>query len=354
MARSAAVVGGGIGGLVAAIGLHRTGWDVTVFERADEPADAGTGLGLWPDAVRTLDRIGVGDAVRGRGRRQGSGALLRADGSTIAVLDTERIAGRGGEPVYLLSRPALLAILAAALPAGAIRYGVEISSPPDGYDLVVGADGINSRLRTALFGDRYAPRYTGATSWRGVVAMDVESGTETWSDGARFGVTPLEPGVTNWYAAVLAPEGYRGGLAELREQFKDWHDPIPRLLDRVDEAAMLRYDLHYLDPPLPTFVHGNVALIGDAAHAMTPDLGQGGCQAMIDGVALAEALANTADVPAGLRAYDERRRKPAQRIAAMSRRVGRIAQARRFTALRDAMISALAPLARAPRLKSGL
>lgn len=335
MARSAAVVGGGIGGLAAAIGLHHTGWDVTVFERAREPADAGTGLGLWPDAVRALDKLGVGDAVRAQARRQGPGALLRADGSTIAVLDTERIAKRGGEPVYLLSRPALLAILAAPLPAEAVRYGVEITSVPDGYDLVVGADGINSRLRTALFGDRYAPRYTGATSWRGVVAMDVESGSETWDDGARFGITPLEPGLTNWYATVLAPAGYRGGLADLRERFKDWHDPIPRLLDRVDEAAMLRYDLQYLDPPLPTFVQGNLALIGDAAHAMTPDLGQGGCQAMIDGVELAEALSTAPDVPAGLRVYDERRRKPAQRIAAMSRRVGRIAQARRFTALRD-------------------
>jgi 2-polyprenyl-6-methoxyphenol hydroxylase-like FAD-dependent oxidoreductase len=335
MTRRATVVGGGIGGLAAAIGLHRTGWDVTVFERSREPADAGTGLGLWPDAVRALDRLGVGEAIRARARRQGSGALLRADGSTIAVLDADRIAKRGGEPVYLLSRPALLGILAGALPAGVLRYGVEIAAPPDGYDLVVGADGIHSRLRTSLFGDRYAPRYTGATSWRGVVAMDVESGSETWSDGARFGVTPLEPGLTNWYAAVLAPEGYRGGLDELRERFKDWHDPIPRVLDRVDEAAMLRYDLLYLDPPLPTFVPGNVALIGDAAHAMTPDLGQGGCQAMIDGVALAEALAGASNVATGLRAYDARRRRPAQRIAAMSRRVGRIAQARRFTALRD-------------------
>jgi 2-polyprenyl-6-methoxyphenol hydroxylase-like FAD-dependent oxidoreductase len=338
MTRSAAVVGGGIGGLATAIGLHRTGWDVTVFERATEPADAGTGLGLWPDAVRALDRLGVGEAVRARARRQGSGALLRPDGSTIAVLDADRIARRGGEPVHLLSRPALLGILADALPAEVLRYGVEITTPPDGYDLVVGADGIHSRLRTALFGDRYAPRYTGATSWRGVVAMDVESGSETWGDGARFGVTPLEPGLTNWYAAVLAPAGYQGGLDDLRERFKDWHDPIPRLLDRVDGAAMLRYDLLYLDPPLPTFVQGNVALIGDAAHAMTPDLGQGGCQAMIDGLALAEALSGAPDVTTGLRAYDTRRRKPAQRIAAMSRRVGRIAQARRFTALRDVAV----------------
>jgi 2-polyprenyl-6-methoxyphenol hydroxylase-like FAD-dependent oxidoreductase len=338
MARSAAVVGGGIGGLAAAIGLHRTGWDVTVFERAREPADVGTGLGLWPDAVRALDGLGVGAAVRARARRQASGALLRPDGSTIAILDADRIAARGGEPVYLLSRPALLAILAGALPDRVLRYGVEITALPDGYDLVVGADGINSRLRAALFGDRHAPRYTGATSWRGVAAMDTASGSETWGDGARFGVTPLEPGRTNWYAAVVAPEGYRAGLADLRKRFAGWHDPIPGLLDLVDEAEVLRYDLHYLDPPLPTFVRGNVALIGDAAHAMTPDLGQGGCQAMIDGLALAESLSMAVDVPAGLRAYDARRRKPAQRIAAMSRRVGRIAQARRFTALRDVAV----------------
>jgi 2-polyprenyl-6-methoxyphenol hydroxylase-like FAD-dependent oxidoreductase len=178
--------------------------------------------------------------------------------------------------------------------------------------------------------------------WRGTVELGLAGGGEIWGRAMKFGVTPQEPGRTNWYAVRAAPEGYRppdGDLAELGRLFGDWHDPVPRILDRIDLDQMLRHDLHYL-PALPAYVRENVALLGDAAHAMTPDLGQGACQAMIDGVALGDALAASADVPSALRQYDRARRKPTQRLATMSLRVSRFTRMRHFLPLRDAVTRA--------------
>ncbi|PZG04405.1 hypothetical protein C1I95_33275 [Micromonospora craterilacus] len=139
---------------------------------------------------------------------------------------------------------------------------------------------------------------------------------------------------------MAAPEGYRppeGDLAALRRWFGDWHDPLPAVLGRIDPVGLLHHDVHFL-PPLPTYVQGRRVLLGDAAHAMTPDLGQGACQALIDAVALSDALAAAPDVSSALARYDGLRRRPTQRMAAMAVRAGRLAQVRRFTGVRDAAV----------------
>ncbi|MEV0808820.1 FAD-dependent monooxygenase [Micromonospora sp. NPDC050200] len=345
MKGSVAVVGGGIGGLAVAGGLHRAGWRVTVFERSAGLPTVGTGLGIWPSALRALDRLGVGTRARECGRLQSDGAMRRPDGSVIATLDVARIRRKHGEGVHLLSRPALLGVLAGALPPGVVRFGSPVADPvalAARHDVVVGADGIRSATRAAMFGDRYPLRYSGMTAWRGTVALDVPAGGETWGRGRKFGLTPQAAGVTNWYAAVAAAEGYRppeGDVVALRRLFGDWHDPIPTLLDRVDPAGVLHHDMHLLTP-LPSYVDGRTVLLGDAAHAMTPDLGQGACQALIDAVALVDALTRERDVPAALARYDGQRRWPTQRMAAMAARASRLSRVRRFTGARDLAVRA--------------
>ncbi|MFE9690911.1 FAD-dependent monooxygenase [Micromonospora sp. NPDC005806] len=343
MGKRAAVIGGGIGGLAAAIGLRVAGWEVTVLERSAALPETGTGLGIWPGAMRALDALGVGEEVRRRGRRQAGGSIRRPDGTRIAVIDVGRLERRHGEPVHLVTRPVLLAALAGALPRPTVRFAAPVTDPgalTGAYDLVVGADGINSVVRAALHGDRYPLRYAGTVAWRGVADVDVRVGGETWGPGRKFGVTPEVPGRTNWYAAVALPEGHPPPVddrAELLRLFGDWHQPIPRLLEALAPDGILRHEVRDLTP-LPSYVSGRVALLGDAAHAMTPDLGQGACQALIDAVALADCLRDTDDVPAALRAYDRQRRRPTQRMAAAARWAGRLAQARRLLPARDAVL----------------
>lgn len=315
MTKTAAIVGGGIGGLAAAIGLRAAGWYVTVFERAQGLPETGTGLGMWPSALRALDRLGLGEQARKRGRPQASGAIMHPDGRVIATIDMDRLARREGEPVHLLSRPALLALLYEALPAEVVRFSTP-ASEVEGYDVVVGADGINSVMR----GARSVLRHTGQTVWRGVADLGTDVGGEVWGEGCKFGFTPEPGGGTNFYAVLSQP-------VWAPERFAGWPDPIPAILRRFTETEVIQHDLFYVDPPLPSYVDDNVVLLGDAAHAMTPDLGQGACQALIDGVVLAECLSH-GDVPTGLAEYDRLRRKPTQRIAKLSLRANRLSQAR--------------------------
>ncbi|WP_326556483.1 FAD-dependent monooxygenase [Micromonospora sp. NBC_01796] len=344
MTQRAGIIGGGIGGLATAIMLQRAGWTVRVCEKAPTPVGTGTALGMWPESLRALDVLGLGEEVRQRGARQHHGNFLRPDGTRIARLDVGAMARRSGDSVYLISRPALLGLLAGALAPGTVAFDspvTDLAAYRTGFDVVVAADGVFSRTRTAIFGPGSAARYVGATAWRGTVDGATDSVNETWGRGQRFGITPREDGRTNWYASALTPPGGRspeGELAALRARFGDWHAGVRQVLSRLRPAEILRHDLYHLAPSLPTYLDGNVVLIGDAAHAMTPDLGRGAGEALVDAVTLGRCLIGGSSIAAGLAEYENLRRRPTQRLARLSHRVGRVAQARRFTPVRDAAV----------------
>jgi len=348
----AIIIGGGIAGLASALALTRRGWQVEVLERAPEFTEAGAGLSLWPNALRALDALAVGGPVRGRATLAGQAGIRDAAGRWLSRSDTAELERRYG-PVAMIHRADLLAVLLAAVPGQALRPGITVTGVrPDGTvlhsggqsqaDLVVGADGVRSVTRRSVWPDAPAPRYAGYTSWRLVTTpVPVTETSESWGRGERFGYARLPDGRIYCYATANAPQGAGdGGLAGLARRFGGWHDPIPALLAAAQPGAVLHHDLYEL-PPLKTYTSGRVVLAGDAAHAMTPNLGQGACQALEDAVVLGDVMASGA----GLAGYDRQRRPRTQMITRRSRRLGAAAQWASPAAvqLRDAALRLLPP-----------
>jgi 2-polyprenyl-6-methoxyphenol hydroxylase-like FAD-dependent oxidoreductase len=338
------VVGGGIGGLASAVALRSAGWEVQVLERSAELREVGAGITLWPNAMRALDVLGVGDRVREQGAIEAGAGFRDQTGKWLFRTDTRAIEQRYG-PSILIRRAALLAALADALPPGTVRLSIEVTgiaerpdhvrvehrAGTDTADLAVAADGIHSRVRTLLWPGARTPRYAGYTTWRFVTpVLDIDAGvTESWGRGERVGIFPFGDGTFYSYQCATAPPGDRAAdeLGELKRRFRGWHAPIPALLDSITPSDVLRHDIYRL-PPLRTFATRRVALVGDAAHAMTPDLGQGGCTSLEDAVELARQLDDRPSDPAtALARYDRLRRPRTRSIARRSAISGRFGQA---------------------------
>ncbi|MEU8663534.1 FAD-dependent monooxygenase [Actinoplanes philippinensis] len=327
--RNAAIIGGGIGGLAAAVALRRIGWRVTVYERAPAFTEVGAGISLWPNALHALDRLGLLGGVLSRARKELAGGAKDRRGRWLTRVTSDELERRFGHPVVVLHRSRLLEVLLDALPAEVLRPGEEVDDVPQA-DLVVAADGLRSTVRARLW-PGVRPRYAGHTAWRMVTRpLDLAEGAVLWGRGERFGYAPMRGGAVYCFGTATVPEGGTSDdeHAEVLRRFGTWPDPVPALLDAVAPEAVLRHDLYDL-PPLPSFVNGATVLLGDAAHAMTPSLGQGGCQALEDAVVLADCLAEAGDgdgVAAALARYDARRRPRTQAIVTRSARLNTIGQ----------------------------
>jgi 2-polyprenyl-6-methoxyphenol hydroxylase-like FAD-dependent oxidoreductase len=340
----AVVVGGGIGGLAAALALHRSGADVVVLEKSEQPGEVGAGITLFTNALTALHSLGIGGLVRRAGSALPDGGLRRPDGSWLTRSPGPEATTRAGVELVTLHRTELHAFLADALPVGTTVPGVEVLGVHDERDrpvrvitarstyeadLVVAADGLRSNVRQMLWPESPAPSYAGFTAWRGVTsrAIALSHGSETWGIGSEFGLVPLHDGRVYWFGTANVPEGtgFADEAAEVRHRFAHWHAPIADVLDATDAGAVLRHDVYELPRPYPAFHRGRVALLGDAAHAMTPNAGQGACQALEDAVVLAWAL-HDRTVPSGLATYDGARRRRVTRIASFSAATGRLIQ----------------------------
>ncbi|MFE3945156.1 FAD-dependent monooxygenase [Streptomyces sp. NPDC059118] len=364
----AVVIGSGIGGLTAAVALHGRGWRITVLERAASLEPVGAGISLAPNSQRALDVIGMGDEIRALAAWQGEGGMRVPGGRWLSRTDSAVAAERFGGPVVLLHRAALVDRLVARLPEATVRTGTaaELLDPGTAggapavvgtaagnieADLVVGADGIDSAVRRVLFPGHPGPSYAGFTTWRIVVPATGRpfAPHETWGRGALWGTQPLQDGRIYAYGAAVAPAGTRaadGEKAELLRRFGNWHDPIPSVIAAADPGQVLRNDVHHLIDPLPAFHRGRTVLVGDSAHAMAPNLGQGGNQAIEDAIVLAHQLTPDGDLGAGSAAYTADR---LPRTTAVVRKSARTARLMRLTstpavATRDALTSAASRL----------
>ncbi|MGD6749950.1 FAD-dependent monooxygenase [Streptomyces sp. BH105] len=346
MGKRAVVVGGGIGGLAAAIGLRRVGWEVTVVERAAELDDAGAGISLAANGLRALDGLGVGEAVRAASRGQYTGGTRTPDGRWLARMDGAALEKAVGTPIMGIPRATLHRLLREALPAGVLLVGreagpvrrsgcgtVHVECGGEGIeaDLVVAADGVGSKVRADLFPAHPGPVHSGSAVLRALTEQPLDLRTDfelTWGHGAEFGHIAFPDGRAEWHAVLNLPAGTRfdDPLREMRRRFRTWHGPVPALLDATNPDAVLHHDVNELRTPLPSYAVGRIALLGDAAHAMTPNLGQGACQALEDAVTLAAALGSESTVEAALTRYDAERRPRSQAVAHAARQAGRLGQ----------------------------
>lgn len=335
------VIGGGIGGLSAAIALRAAGAEVSVFERRDDARkiNAGAGMVLWHNAMRALQRIDVASRLTARGSPLERAEWQSANGGMLASWPVDETARALQAPALGVRRANLHQVLGASLPDSVVHLDMECTGFvedgagvtarfADGHeergDVLVGADGINSAVRAQLLG-RERPRYAGYALWFGIVEpgrlrAPAPTFREVAGPGARVFFFPVGEGWHYWSAVRNAPEGgedpEHGVKDVLLASHRGWPDPVEELLAATDEVTIYRRDI--VDrSPVKHWGTGRVTLLGDAAHPITPNLGQGAAQAIESAVALTDSLGAGHDVGAALRAYEARRMS---RTAALTRR----------------------------------
>lgn len=361
------MVGAGIGGLATAVGLRRSGWEVQVYEQAASPQPVGAGISLWSNALHALQWLGVGAAIRDRGAVRTGGGVRTPDGRWLSRSLADEVIGSDDVTMLMVHRADLHETLLSALPIGAVAFASRldrIDETPDGVTVhlttptgattdraavLVAADGLRSTVRTQLWPGSFAPTYAGFTAWRGVTAESfaLSEQSQTLGPAAEVGLVQLQDGRVYWFATGDDPEGTRHDdeRAEVLRRFGSWHGPIRQVVEATPPERVLRHDLYRLPRPYPPFARDRVALLGDAAHAMLPTLGQGGCLALEDAVVIADALTRTTDIPAALQVYDTARRPRDQQLAASSDQMARITQVRHpiGVALRNLVVRVTPP-----------
>jgi 2-polyprenyl-6-methoxyphenol hydroxylase-like FAD-dependent oxidoreductase len=324
------ILGGGVAGLALAATLDPTAYDVTLIERNPGYRGVPTAFGIWPFALTALERIKLADEVRERGLLLTS-AMITAGSARRPVTMTKQDAN-----TWLITRPALLELLDESVPDTVDREQRHVDDATTlGGDLVVAADGARSVVRTQVWGDE--PRDTGVVAIRGVLEAPPDTAPdqmqEFWGDGMLFGVGPnrLPHGTgTNWYASTRRGEDTpAAALAWVRDAYAEFPELVRATLAAADpEQTVVNTILE--SRRARELVRDRFVLVGDSAHAMSPNLGRGACEAMVDAIVLGEAL--NAHGPGGARHYEKARLRAGQRTraaAAMARRLALSARAGR-------------------------
>jgi 2-polyprenyl-6-methoxyphenol hydroxylase-like FAD-dependent oxidoreductase len=359
----ALVIGGGLGGLAAAVGLRRAGVDIAVFERAAELREIGAGVQLWTNGVRALRHLGIGAVDVTPGEPIETFQFRSMRGKVLLQVPLGDYGRRYGSPTVLLRRAELQAQLAAALGDDAIQLGaqcVEFAQDATGVtarfadgreergDVLIGADGIRSAIRAQQF-PAIRPKFQGYEYLRAVVpfahpAFPPGMFTMVWGPGARFGLAHIGRGQVYWFAILNAREGQadgpRGRKAELIARYRGWAEPVEAIIAATPEGAIGRTGIYDLDP-LERWGAGRMTLLGDAAHAITPNLGRGAGEALEDAVALARCFGEAADPVAALRLYETRRAGATASVAKIARLIGALGRWRNppSVAVRELLIT---------------
>lgn len=343
----AIIVGAGIGGLSAALALQRAGISVRVLERAEQLAPVGAGLTIQPNAVMALRRLGVGSTFETKAQPLSSAQILTSRGKVLQSLDqaaATQLRNDVGAPGYGVHRATLQSVLLDALEPGTVELGVPVTDvdPAAGQvtiaggeaataALVIGADGLNSVIRSRIVGDGL-PRYSGYYCWRGLARaapFPPDWSGEFWGRGARFGGCGIDGGWFYWFAVADGPAGGRdtdGARNAALAAVDGFDERVVETIATTSPDDAFRTDIADRDP-VATWGRDRATLLGDAAHPMTPNLGQGACQAIEDALVLGDRVARLGTEPVALRAYEEARVKRANATVRAARRLGDMAQA---------------------------
>jgi 2-polyprenyl-6-methoxyphenol hydroxylase-like FAD-dependent oxidoreductase len=345
------VIGGGLGGLSVANALQQLGLDVTVYEKAAELKELGAGIVLAANAMKALDKLGLGEQVRKMGSAVKNAEIRTWDGKLLVNLPVHEQAKQYGTYSFLIHRADLQSILYQNLKPDTVILGKKlISIEQDASkisiifekeaavegDLLIGADGVHSEVRRLLIGSTPL-RYSGFTAIRGISQFDdvrfpieLGGGFEAWGPGKRFGFSHLGKGRIFWFAAINTPEGTlmttQNKKETALEHFRGWWGPIEAVIESTKETDILTHEV-FDRKPIKSWSQGRAIILGDAAHPMLPNLGQGGAQAIEDAIVLSRCIEKYPEnIQQAFKDYEKLRIPRTTQIVRGSRVMGRFMQ----------------------------
>jgi 2-polyprenyl-6-methoxyphenol hydroxylase-like FAD-dependent oxidoreductase len=338
------IVGGGITGLAAALALKRIGLSASIYEKKSAYHPEGAGIALGANALKALDFLGVLPQIMQRGITSNQYSIYDNYGRAITTIRCEQTK----YPLYtFIHRADLIDILLNSLSPEHISFQKNLIFFTTNHkktqlffedgtlvktDYLLACDGIHSSIRNQLFPNKQL-RYAGYTCWRGIIennSMQMQDPySETWGPKGRFGIIPLANNQLYWYAlknGVANDSRHQSWKTEnLLENFHDYHSPIPEIIKRTANDHVTRHDIYDLDS-LFQYLYDRILLMGDAAHATTPNLGQGDCLSIEDAVCLAQLIQYEKNLDSALMKFNKTRLARTKKVIHESWKFGKIAQ----------------------------
>ncbi|KQG40987.1 FAD-dependent urate hydroxylase HpxO [Acinetobacter pittii] len=339
------IIGAGMGGLTTGIALKKFGHQVRIFEQTEKILPVGAAISLWSNGVKCLNYLGLTDKIAKLGGQMDN--LAYVDGLTGDVMTQFSLLPlieEVGQRPYPVARADLQNMLMDEFGRNQIYLGKKMVSLEDKADyvevhfadgsstqadLLIGADGTHSMTRTYVLGQQVQRRYAGYVNWNGLVEISEDlAPAQQWTtyvgEGKRASLMPVADGKFYFFLDVPLPAGLDNNRDEykklLKQYFVDWCQPVQQLIERLDPQKTNRVEIHDIEP-FTQFYKGRVVILGDAAHSTTPDIGQGGCQAMEDAIYLARSLQiNTLGLEDALRRYQNKRNERANELVLRARK----------------------------------
>lgn len=339
------IIGAGMGGLTTGIALKKFGHKVTIYEQAEKILPVGAAISLWSNGVKCLNYLGLTEQVAKLGGQMDQLAYIDGlTGDTMTQFSLLPLIEEVGQRPYPVARADLQNMLMDEFGREDIQLGkkmVELQEQKDGVlvkfadgteiktDLLIGADGTHSITRAYVLGEQVSRRYAGYVNWNGLVEISEKlTPADQWTtfvgQGKRVSLMPVADGKFYFFFDVPLPVGLENNRAEyktlLKQYFEGWCAPVQHLIDALDEQKTNRVEIHDIEP-FDQFYKGRVVIVGDAAHSTTPDIGQGGCQAMEDAIYLARSLQiNTLGLEDALKRYQNKRNERANELVLRARK----------------------------------